>query len=61
MTTVLLVIAVAAALACPAHMLWQRRRGKSAGCLPAADAAETLRRRQGRLAEQLAELRRQRG
>ena len=32
--TVLLVVAVIAALACPAHMLWARRGGRWPACCP---------------------------
>jgi hypothetical protein len=49
-STALLAVAVAAGLACPAHMAWQMRRGRRAPCCPAPrredDAAELHRRQQ---------------
>ena len=57
MTTALLTLVVlAGALACPAHMLWQRRRGKQAACCgPTRPAAlEELRARQRALGDEVA-------
>jgi hypothetical protein len=55
-TAALLVLAVPVALACPAHMWWQMRRGRLPGsCLPAGkDSAAVLDRRQQALRAQLA-------
>jgi hypothetical protein len=52
-TTVLAAVGVAAALACPAHMLWRMRRGHEPGCLPARRPTEQLADRQARLAREL--------
>jgi hypothetical protein len=60
MTTALLVVAVAAALACPAHMLWRMRRGRGASCAPSresADSGSELRARQRALAARIEQLR----
>ena len=56
MTTALLLLVVAAALACPLHMLWAMRRGKRPVCCPPRKTTEVdvLRARQRALAEQLA-------
>ncbi len=55
MSTALLVLVVAAALACPLHMLWAMRRGKRAACCPPrrGDDVEALRARQQALAAEL--------
>jgi hypothetical protein len=60
-TTALVVVAAVLALACPAHMLWRMRRGRSPGCVPGGDAAESLQRRQAELTERVARAREQRG
>lgn len=52
--TTLSIVALAVGLACPAHMLWNMRRGKRGCCAPAVDDAAALRERQARLAEDLA-------
>ena len=46
-TTLLVVVVLAAALACPVHMFWQMRSGKRAACCPSGRADE-LRELQGR-------------
>lgn len=60
MTTVILAVAAAAGLACPAHMWWRMRRGKRAACCPATagedGAAVRLQRRQQALRQRLAGL-----
>jgi len=55
-TTALLIVAVAVALACPLHMLWATRRGKQAACCPQRPTAdvEALRARQQALAALIA-------
>ena len=55
-TTLLALVVLVAALACPAHMLWQRRRGKQAACcVPARrDELGELRARQRALSDELA-------
>jgi hypothetical protein len=60
-TTVFVALVVVAVLACPAHMLWSLRRGKSAGCLAGRHGAEDLAARQARLAQRVAQVRRVRG
>jgi hypothetical protein len=52
-TTIVLAVAVAVALACPAHMLWRMRRGRQASCMPPRDDANAISRRQARLAEEV--------
>ncbi len=59
MSTILLGVVAAAALACPAHMLWHLRRGHGAkaggGCGAHADrSADDLRARQDAIARELA-------
>ena len=46
-TTLVVVVVLAAVLACPAHTFWQMRRGKRAACCRAGRADE-LRELQGR-------------
>lgn len=53
MSTVLAVIALGAALACPAHLLWRTRRGQGGGCMPSRQPIEELSERQTRLADDL--------
>ncbi len=57
MTTALLIVAIAAALTCPLHMLWAMRRGKRPLCCPPrrTSDADALRERQRALAAQIAE------
>jgi hypothetical protein len=55
-TIVAAAVALAAALACPAHMLWRMRRGHEPGCLPLRRPIEQLADRQARLARELARL-----
>lgn len=56
MSTALLVLVVAAALACPVHMLWAMGRDKRAACCPPRPGSdvEALRARQQALAAELA-------
>lgn len=56
MTTLLLILLVAAALVCPLHMLWAMRRGKRPACCAPRKTSEidVLRERQRVLAAQLA-------
>ncbi len=57
MGTVLLGVAVVAALACPVHMCWRMRRGAAGGCLPSSargDDATAVAERQAVLSEHLA-------
>lgn len=61
MTTVLAAVVLVAVLACPAHMLWRMRRGKSPSCAPDLSAVDELGRRQARLAEQVARMGAERG
>jgi hypothetical protein len=59
MNTVVLAIVAAAAAACPAHMLWQMRRGRGATCGPAPSREHdvaAVRRRQRDLEARIAEL-----
>jgi hypothetical protein len=61
-TTALAVVAIAAAAACPLHMLWQRRRGRrgrGVGCV--APHRDTIAERQRRLAARVEELSRSGG
>jgi hypothetical protein len=60
-TTVLAAVVLVAVLTCPAHMLWRVRRGRSASCVPGLGAADEVRRRQARLAEQVARVGAERG
>ncbi len=54
MTTALLIVAVAVALACPLHMLWRHRRGQRAACSRGAhEPVAELQARQQRLAAEL--------
>ena len=54
MSTLLVVLVLVAALACPAHALWRQRRGKR-GCsmLPGGGGLGELERRQRSLAQRL--------
>lgn len=57
MSTALLIVAVATALACPLHTVWAMRRGKRAVCCPPRAQtidAERLRQRQRELGAELA-------
>jgi hypothetical protein len=57
MTTAIVIAAIVASLACPVHMLWQRRRGRAASCAPAGpDATKSIRTRQEQLAARIEEL-----
>lgn len=57
MTTIVLVLALVGALACPLHMLWATRRGRPARCRPVrAGRAESLEARQRHLAERVERL-----
>jgi hypothetical protein len=60
-TTVLAAAPLAAALACPAHMLWRMRRGREHGCLPSRRPTDRLADRQARLAQELERLANDRG
>lgn len=57
MSSWLLILVLAAALACPLHMLWAMRRGKRPVCCPTRESpdVEALRDRQRALAAQLTE------
>jgi len=54
--TLLTLVVLVAALVCPAHMLWQMRRGKQASCCGPTrrDELGELARRQRALGEELA-------
>ncbi len=54
--TAVVVIAAAAALACPLHMLWATRRGKRSACCPPRTSSDLarLRTRQRALGAQIA-------
>jgi hypothetical protein len=59
MSAVVFAVAAGAAVACPAHMLWQMRRGRRAMCGPAPsqhDDVAAVRRRQGDLDARIAKL-----
>jgi len=60
-TTAFAALVLVAALACPAHMLWRMRRGKSAGCTPTGGAADEVRARLSRLGEDVARAGAERG
>lgn len=57
MSTWLLLVVLAAALACPLHMLWAMRRGERPLCCPPRTPSDedALRERQRALAAQIAE------
>lgn len=61
MSIVLAGVAVGAALACPAHMLWRMRRGKPGRCLPMHPRADAVAKRQAHLAKDLARVAARRG
>lgn len=61
MTTLLVAVVLVAVLACPAHMLWRMRHGKSASCLPSSREGDDVRARQAQLARQVARARAERG
>jgi hypothetical protein len=59
MSIVVLVVAAAVSVACPAHMLLQMRRGRRPTCAsatPSEDDVASLRRRQRDLEARIAEL-----
>ncbi len=58
MSTWLLILVLAAALACPLHLLWAMQRGKRPACCPPSKTpdVESLRERQRALAAHLAQL-----
>jgi hypothetical protein len=60
-TTAIAVAAIAAGLACPLHMLWQRRRGRAASCIGSPAGSDALAERQRRLATRVEELSRSGG
>ena len=55
-TTLLIALAVLAALACPAHAAWRIHRGRSAGCMRPHASPEQTERRQRALAERVEEM-----
>ncbi|MDP9260090.1 MAG: hypothetical protein M3Q31_26540 [Actinomycetota bacterium] len=61
MTTVIAAFVFVVVLACPAHMLWQMGRGKSASCAPGRSAVDEVGQRQAQLAEQVARMAAERG
>lgn len=61
MTTGIAVAAIVAGLACPLHMLWQRRRGRAAACVGEHAGSDSLAERQRRLAAGVEELSRSGG
>jgi hypothetical protein len=60
-STIILGAAAAVAVACPAHVLWQMRRGRRPSCAPVRSdesGVEALRQRQRDLHSRIAELNR---
>ena len=62
MSTAFFIVAVAAGVACPLHMLWRRRSGHQAGCVALRvkqpTQAESLAQEQRELARRIAALER---